>query len=121
GVALDIFTYIRINDSLTLQTSLDSGAGSGVFRINAKYMAMLGVDSTKTRKSYNQSSFKPDEGNKFYKTELDKMALYKFPQIKIEDFKVTFVNGLIYDAIVPLGWLGKQITIDLANEEMIVQ
>src|SRR5699024_9820158 len=64
GVAPYIFTYIRINDSLTLQTSLDSGAGSGVFRINAKYMTMLGVDSTKTRKSYKQSRFKPDEGNK---------------------------------------------------------
>src|SRR5699024_8495115 len=99
GVALDIFTYIRVNDSLMLHTSFDRGAGCVVLRINAKYMTMLGVDSTKTRKSYKQSNFKPDEGNKFYKTELGKRAQYKFPQIKIEDFKVIFVDGLIYDAI----------------------
>lgn len=121
NIALDVFTYITVNDSLTLQTSLDSGAGFDVFRIKAEYMPALDIDSSKVEKTYKQSNYNPDEGNTFYHTTLDKMMLHTFPKINVEDFNVTFVQGLIYDAIMSINWLGSQITFDLAREEMIVQ
>lgn len=119
--ALDTFTYIRVNDSLTLQTSLDSGAGRNVFRFNAKYMSALDVDTVDVACSRERGVFDRSQENTFCEAALEKMALRKHPEVKIEDFEMTFVSGLIYDAIVDIHWLGDQVTFDLDRREMVVQ
>ncbi|MCC9136780.1 retropepsin-like aspartic protease [Pontibacter silvestris] len=123
GVALDMFAYFVVNDKLTLQFLLDSGAGAGVFRLNSRYATALGVDiadTTKVEKTYRRSEINADVQTVIYRTAMDKLAVKGQPAIKIENFKAQLVEGLIYDGIMSVNWLGKQITINLAQREMIV-
>lgn len=124
GISLDIFAYFVLNDQLTLQLLLDSGAGNNVFRFNSRYMAKLGVDKNDTstvetirRRSEIDTSF----SSATYKTSLQKLSSKNAPGVKTERFKASFVDGLIYDGIVSINWIGKNITIDLQQKEMIVR
>lgn len=120
GKTLGIFTYITLGDKLTLQVSLDSGAGFNVFRFSSRYMAGLGIDPETTQKQYRKSDFKPDSGNNYYSTNVSKMTAKGQPSISKENFKATFIDGLIYQGIMCINWLGDKITIDIAKERMIV-
>lgn len=117
---LGISTYITLNDKLTLQMNLDSGAGFNVFRFSSRYMEKLGVDSTKVDKIYRASDFKPTEGNNYYFTNLDKINPTSSDKIKVVDFKATFIEGLIYEAIGSMNWLGDKITIDIQKKNLII-
>ena len=117
---LGISTYITLNDKLTLQMNLDSGAGFNVFRFSSRYMEKLDVDSTKVEKKYRASDFKPTEGNNYYFTKLAKINPASNDKIKVEDFKATFIEGLIYEAIGSINWLGNKITIDLQQKVLII-
>lgn len=119
GKALDIFANVRVNDLLTLQVGFDSGAGANVYRFNSKFMNALGVDSTKTDISYRKSSFDPKIGNKFYNTKLGKIALAD-ADIKLNEVKVSFIQGLIYDGIMAMNWLGEQLTIDIPGKRLLI-
>lgn len=121
--ALDMFAYFKVNDKLNLQFSIDSGAGNNVYRINAKYMPDLGIDSTDTSKVaviYKPSEFNPQLKTKIYLANIQSLTLQDAPTVKIENQRVSFVDGLIYDGIVSLNWIGKRITLDLKHSEMIV-
>lgn len=48
------------------------------------------------------------------------MAANGQPSINKENFKATFIDGLIYQGIMCINWLGDKITIDMANERIIV-
>jgi len=117
---LGISTYIKLNDKLTLQMNLDSGAGFDVFRFSSRYMEKLGVDSTKVDKKYSTSDFKPTEGNNYYFTNLDKISIASANKIKTTNFKATFIEGLIYEAIGSINWLGDKITIDIQKKIIII-
>ena len=117
---LGISTYVKVNDKLTLQMNLDSGAGFNVFRFSSRYMDKLGVDATKVDKKYRASDFKPTEGNNYYFTNLDKISVASNDKIKVADFKATFIEGLIYEAIGSINWLGDKITIDIQKKNMII-
>lgn len=117
---LGISTYIKVNDKLTLQMNLDSGAGFNVFRFSSRYMEKLGVDSTKVEKKYRASDFKPTEGNNYYFTNLNKISIASADKIKATEFKATFIEGLIYEAIGSINWLGDKITIDIQKKNMII-
>lgn len=121
GKAIDIFAYIELNGALKLQTSLDSGAGANVFRVNSRYMPMLGIDSTDVECARAQGELDPNQVNNFCRTSLEKIALHELPDVGVEDVEMTFVSGLIYDALVDIRWLGDRITIDLDRKEMVVQ
>lgn len=117
---LTFATYVKVNDQLTLQMNMDSGAGFNVFRFSSRYMEKLGVDATKVEKKYRASDFKPSEGNNYYFTQLSKISPASTDKIKVADFKATFIEGLIYEAIGSINWLGDKITIDLQKKMLII-
>lgn len=117
---LGISTYITLNDKLTLQMNLDSGAGFNVFRFSSRYMEKLEIDASKTEKVYRASDFKPTEGNNYYFTNLDKINPTSSDKIKVVNFKATFIEGLIYEAIGSINWLGDKITIDIQKKNLII-
>lgn len=117
--ALDIFAYVKVNDKLTLQVCFDSGAGANVYRFNSKFMNSLGIDTAKADVSYRKSSFNPKMGNKFYNTKLSEVALVG-TDVKLKEPKVSFIEGLIYDGIMSMGWLGEKLTVDLPNKRLLI-
>jgi len=117
---LTFATYVKVNDKLTLQMNMDSGAGFNVFRFSSRYMEKLGVDSAKVEKKYRASDFKPTEGNNYYFTNLNTISPASSDKIKVSDFKATFIEGLMYEAIGSINWLGDKITIDLQRKVLII-
>lgn len=120
GHDLGISTKVELNNKLTLNVKLDSGAGFDVYKFNKRYMPILGIDSTKIESEYKKSYFKPKHGNMFYYTNIEKMS-NKSNNVSIMDFKTQFVHGLIYEGIMGINWIGKVITIDIPNKRLIVQ
>ncbi len=120
GISLDVFTKVRVNNKLTLQISLDSGAGFNVFRFNSRYMKSLETDSSKTRIYNKKSTLDSTRVNSFFVTRLNEIALLNAPSIKANNVKTAFLRSLIYDGITSINWLGKQITIDISKKEMII-
>jgi hypothetical protein len=116
GKTLGISTNVTLNNKLTLQASLDSGAGFNVFRFNSRYMNMLDVDPA-IAPVYVKSDFKPGEGNNYFAAALPEIAINK---IKAVNIKATFIEGLIYEAITSTNWLGDIITIDVPNSVLII-
>ncbi|MGO4294359.1 retropepsin-like aspartic protease [Chitinophaga sp. RAB17] len=119
GITLGISTYIRLADALTLQITLDSGAGADVFRFNSRYMDKLGIDSAKTIHKYIKSEFNPSAGNNYYVANLPVISAYQGIAEK-KDFSATFIEGLIYEGITSINWLGNKITIDVPAKRLIV-
>lgn len=117
---LTFATYVKVNDKLTLQMNMDSGAGFNVFRFSSRYMEKLGVDSTTVEKKHRASDFKPTEGNNYYFIKLAKITPVSSDKIAVTDFKATFIEGLIYEAIGSINWLGDKITIDLQKKVLII-
>ncbi|UOE51000.1 retroviral-like aspartic protease family protein [Mucilaginibacter sp. SMC90] len=118
--SLTIFTYFTVNNKLTLQFCIDSGAGSDVYRINAKYIPALGIDTSKANKIVIPSEFNPRLKSVIYQTNVKSITATACPAIQIQNIKTSFIGGLIYDGILSLNWIGKQITFDLKKQEMIV-
>jgi hypothetical protein len=119
--ALTIFAYFMVNDKLTLQLSMDSGAGSNSYRFNSKYIAALGVDTVNANKIVIPSEFDPKIKTVIYQSTVKSIAAKASPVVDCKDVKASFIDGLIYDGIISINWLGKQITFDLQKREMIVQ
>lgn len=123
GISLDVFAYFKLNDKLVLQFLLDSGAGNNIFKINAKHISTLGIDTTNA--SAGSKTYKPSEFNSairifIYKADISRIAFLGQPGIKKENFKALFVENLIYDGVVSINWIGKQVTFNLKSDEMIV-
>jgi len=119
GKTLGINTYITLGNKLNLQVVLDSGAGFNVFRFSSRYMDDLGIDPAKTEKTSRKSEFTGSENN-YYSTTLSNMTAKGNTAIKKENFKATFIDGLIYQGIMCINWLGNKITIDMPGERIIV-
>ncbi|PZR24068.1 MAG: hypothetical protein DI539_01245 [Flavobacterium psychrophilum] len=117
GKTLGINTYITLGNKLNLQVVLDSGAGFNVFRFSSRYMDELGIDPAKTEKTSRKSEFTGSENN-YYSTMVSSMTT-KDASIKKENFKATFIDGLIYQGIMCINWLGNKITIDIPNSKII--
>jgi hypothetical protein len=122
--ALDIFAYFKVNDTLALQMSLDSGAGNDVFRFNTKYLKALGIDVNDTvavKKYERKSEMNESFVSTIYSVTVKKLAAAANPAINITGIKAQFVDGLIYDGIMYINWLGSQLSIDLPGKQIIVQ
>jgi hypothetical protein len=122
--SLDVFSFFKVNDTLTLQFSLDSGAGKDVFRINSKYMSSLGVnanDTLQVKKVQQHSEINEAFVSNIYTTTLPKIAASQQAEVAIKNVHVQFVDGLIYDGILWINWLGSRITFDLPNKKMLVR
>jgi hypothetical protein len=123
GKALDMFAYFRVNDTLTLQFSLDSGAGKDVYRINSKYLQRLGIDAgdtTLVRKKERKSEINAAFTSSIYFTTVKKIAAAAAPGINVINVPAQFVDGLIYDGIMWINWLAPRITIDIPGEQLIL-
>jgi hypothetical protein len=120
GISLDMFTRVRVNDSLTLQIVLDSGAGFNVYRFNSGFMKDLGIDTSAATRYYKKSSLDKDVTNTFHTAELHEISLASAPSVHADKVKTSFLGGLIYDGITCINWLGKRITIDIPDREMIL-
>ena len=118
--ALTIFAYFVVNDKLTLQFSIDSGAGSNVYRINSKYIPAFGIDTANAGKIAIPSEFNPKVKTIIYQANIKSITAKASPAIQCRDVKASFIDGLIYDGILSLNWIGKQITFDLQKRELIV-
>jgi len=118
--ALSIFAYFRVNNKLTLQFSIDSGAGSNSYRMNSKYISALNIDTANAKKIEIPSEFDPKLKTIIYQASVKTITAKASPAIQCQDVKASFINGLIYDGIVSLNWIGKQVTFDLKKREMIV-
>lgn len=119
GKTLGISTYIHLDNKLKLQVKLDSGAGFDVYRFNARYMEPLGIDSSKVEHEYQTSIFKPEEGNDYYYAKVPEISTVN-NNIVVQKVGATFIDGLIYESIMSINWLGDQITIDISNKRLIV-
>lgn len=120
GKTLGIFTYIKLDDKITLQISLDSGAGFNVFRFNSRYMEALGIDPNTVEKTYRASDFDPKSGNNYFSAQVKSIAAGDNATLKKDGFKATFIEGLIYQGIASINWLGDKITIDIRGERIVV-
>ncbi len=120
NINIDMATPVLLNDSLELLVGLDTGAGFGVYRFSSRYMETLGVDSSQVKKEFRSSPFNPNEGNTYYFTKLDKLSNLS-KKSSVQDFIATFIDGLIYEGIMGLEWIGQKITIDLPNQKLIVK
>ena len=119
NIKVSIGTMVKI-DSLELHVGLDSGAGFDVYRFNSRYMEALGIDSTKVDSKFIPSSFKPEEGNQYYFAEVSKLS---DPKMNTErtNFGATFIDGLIYEGIMGINWIGHVLTFDMPSEKIIVK
>lgn len=121
--SLDIFAYFTLENKLTLQLLLDSGSGKNVFRFNAKTIPSLGIntsDTTKVKKISHRSEIDTSFSSSIYNTVVNNLAVKGAPAVKAENITASFVEGLIYDGIISINWLGKLLTIDLRKSEMLV-
>lgn len=119
-IRIGISTTIQLDSTLTLNVGLDSGAGFGVYRFSSRFMEKLGIAKNKVESEFKPSMFKPEEGNKYYYTTLSKMTDIH-DNVSIKDFKATFIDGLLYEGIMGINWIGKKITIDIPNKRLLVR
>lgn len=119
-IEISISTNIRLNNKLELNVRLDSGAGFNVYRFNTRFMEKLGIDKSNIKSEFKPSYFKPESGNKYYYVELPKMT-DKDNNVTINNLKATFIEGLIYEGIMGINWIGKKLTINLTNKKILVK
>lgn len=123
GKALTIFAYFKVNDQLTLQFSLDSGAGKDIYRINAKYLQTLGVNTADTalvKRYEKKSEIDTNHISYIYVTKLAGLNAVADPLVNVNNIPVQFLEGLIYDGIIWINWLGSQVTFDLQHQRLLV-
>lgn len=124
GMELNIFCRVRVNNKLTLQFCMDSGAGTGLLRINQLFLQDLHIDTTDTahvRKITHESEFQKGYRNTIFITNIDHLAIDEAQAIDEVNPRAQFVEGLIYDGIMAPDWLGKRITISIPDKEILVQ
>ncbi|TWF41729.1 aspartyl protease [Chitinophaga polysaccharea] len=122
--SLTIFSYFKINDQLQLQLSLDAGAGKDVYRLHSKYLQPLGIninDTAAVKKLVKRSEFQDGFTTNIYLTQVSKMAAVGQPDVAVQNFPVQFVDGLIYDGIIWINWLGSKITFDLEQQALWIE
>lgn len=117
GKALDIFTNVRLNDTLTIQVLLDSGAGSGSFWFSDRLMDKLNLDKNTFEKTERRSEFDANRVDRFYRGQVEALATEN-GEARITNFSVQFVDGLIYEGKTGIDWLGKKITISIPDKRI---
>lgn len=119
GKALDIFTNVKINDTVTIQVLLDSGAGANSFWINGSFAKLLSVDLTGFTHTEKKSPFDADKMNNIYKGRISTISSEK-NAAHVENPQVTFVEGLIYEGKTSIEWLGKKIAISIPDHRIYI-
>ena len=84
------------------------------------WMPTFSTDTSKVAVRYQPSEFNPAVKTRLYSTNVESIAIRDNPAANVTNQKATFVEGLIYDGIVSLNWIGKKITIDVKNSQLII-
>lgn len=113
----DISTYITLNNKYKIQVLLDSGAGSNSFWLSDKFISTLGMDKTKLEMSERKSEFDEKTSTKFYRATLNSIS-NQF--VTLNQPKVVFVEGLIYEGKTGINWFGNKIGISLKNKKIYI-
>lgn len=71
GKSIDIFTYMQLNDTLKIQTLLDSGAGKNSFWFSSKFLGPLALNKVDFKTVPITSDFKKQ--NNYYIGKLSKL------------------------------------------------
>lgn len=119
GKALDIFTNITLNDTITVQALLDAGAGKNSFWIHSKFMETLGLDTAEFTLTEKRSEFDAAKINRFYKGSLGSIKTENGTS-EVEFPETTFVEGMIYEAKTGIMWLGEKIAISLPDKKIYI-
>lgn len=117
GKALDIFTNVRLNNTLTIQVLLDSGAGSGSFWFSDRLMDTLKLDKNTFEEIERRSEFDANRIDRFYRGQVRILATEN-GETHIAKFNAQFVEGLIYEGKTGIDWLGKKITISIPDKRI---
>lgn len=117
GKSIDIFTNIQLNDTLNIQTLLDSGAGKNSFWFSSKFMEPLALNKKDFKTVPVTSDFKKQ--NNFYIGKLLKLNTIN-NLCKLEGIDIAFVDGLIYEGKTGIDWLGNVLTINIAKKKIYI-
>ena len=115
--SVDIFTYVLLNDKYKIKVMLDSGAGNNSFWLSDNFITLLGLDKKNLEGIEKKSDFNENVVTKMYKGSI---ASVSNEFAKVDQPKVVFVEGLIYEGKTSINWLGKKIGISLKNKKMYV-
>jgi len=117
GKAIDIFTYVELNDTLKIHTLLDSGAGKNSFWFSSKLMEVLTLNKADFKAVPIKSDFKKE--NNYYIGKLSKINTTNQLR-KVENLDTAFIDGLIYEGKTSIDWLGPVLTIDIAKKKIFI-
>jgi len=117
GKALDIFTTVKLNDKITIQVLLDSGAGSKSFWIDASLAKLVSVDLADIKSVEKKSEFDATKIIKTYKSTLLNLSTEN-GLARIDNPSVNFVEGLLYEGKMSTDWLGKKIAISIPDKKI---
>lgn len=118
GKAIDIFTDIKLNNFVKIQVLLDSGAGQKSFWFSSKLLEPLKLDKENFMSAPVTSDF--EQQNNYYFGKLKRLTTDKNFH-NLENLEVAFVDGLIYEGKTSIEWLGKILTIDIANKKIFIE
>lgn len=117
--ALDIFTYVTLNNKITIQVALDAGAGQNSFWIHSKFMKTLELDSNQFESYAKKSEFDSLKTNRFFIGSIESIKTAN-NTAHIKAPKVSFVEGLIYEGKTSIDWLSKKIAISLPEKKIFI-
>ncbi|GAA4470966.1 hypothetical protein GCM10023189_60650 [Nibrella saemangeumensis] len=120
---LEIFANVQVNDTTVLETLLDTGGGHYV-RVDARLMPNLGVSKSDetVRKNQRESPFTKGFTETAYITPVNvSFRPAGITDVALVSPRVIFGEPLIYDAVMGLNWLGKQVTIDVPGKRIVIQ
>jgi hypothetical protein len=117
GKALDIFTNIRLNDTIVIQVLLDSGAGTKSYWLDRDLAKYLGMSLDSLPHQERKSDFVPDKSTMFYRGKIRRISTEN-RRVSLDSPTVNFVEGLIYEGKVSIEWLGKKIAISIPDKRI---
>lgn len=113
----DISTYILLNNKYKIQVLLDSGAGSDSFWISDRFINTLGIDKSELEVCEKPSEFDASKTTTFYSGTIHSISN---EYVSLEDPKVVFVEGLIYEGKTSINWFGNKIGISLKDKKFYI-
>ncbi|RXK83483.1 retropepsin-like aspartic protease [Filimonas effusa] len=119
GKAVDIFTNVKLNDTLNAQVLLDAGSGKDVYYISSRLMKPLSIDTAGMQVISRKSEFDTLKTNRYYIGALKSITTENGVSKK-ESPRVVFVEGLIYEGLTSINWLGKKIAISIPEKKIYI-
>lgn len=119
GKAIDIFTNVKLNDNITIQVLLDSGAGRNSFNLSSRLLEALALDKANFKITEVKSEFNNSKSNKIYSGSINRISLEN-NLAEVKNPKVNFFDGFIYEGKTSIEWLGKKIAISIADKKIYI-